>query len=419
MVAIVEIDEQGNVNPAQYQQAIARVQASVRAASSEGRKTTLVTFVHGRHHGCRTCDDNLTCFRRVLAELSAEEPAAASPRNIIGVYVGWRGRLFLGKADVVSIWNRKRVAEYIGKKGGKELLTQLHNIWVDAHGDVTMVTVGHSLGGALLLSAVRYGLTGNVDDILRDGSGNYRIVRASGMRAKIADGTKALRARFGDLIVLMNPAIEAVQYEVFDSDLADDSIKSNSELLSRRLPPDKLDAYATNQLPIMVTIAGEEDSAVGRIFPVARGMQLKLLPSYRTGLGHWDPEVTHTLHYTGVLPKEETGRCSCATNSGKESSNDIPVLVEYGTEAQQTNEPKDTQSAVIPGKPQLLLQLTPTRKCSNMPCRGWDSHSPYVVIRADKSVIRDHDDIFNPAIVAFLKDYLRGYEQAKASAGIE
>src|SRR5205823_1863353 len=127
----------------------------------------------------------------------------------------------------------------------------------------------------LLLSSVRYGLTGNVDDILRDGRGNYRIVRASGLRANATEGTKATRASFGDLIVLLNPAIEAVQYEVFDSDLKDESIPSNTDLISLRLPPDKFAPYPANQLPVMLTIAGEEDTAVGRIFPIARSMQLK------------------------------------------------------------------------------------------------------------------------------------------------
>ena len=242
MVGIVEIDEQGNANPAQYAQTMAAITDSIHGASLAGRKTTLVTFIHGWHHGCRTCDDNLTCFRRVLAELGKEATKSPRPRNIVGVYIGWRGRLFLGKADVISIWSRKSVAERIGKKGGKEILTQLRNIWADADGDVTMVTVGHSLGGALLLSSVRYGLTGNVDNILRGGAGNYRIVRASGLRANVTDGMKAKRAGFGDLIVLMNPAIEAVQYEVFDSDLRDEGLKINTKLISRRLPPDKFEA---------------------------------------------------------------------------------------------------------------------------------------------------------------------------------
>ncbi len=33
--------------------------------------------------------------------------------------------------------------------------------------------------------------------------------------------------------------------------------------------------------------------------------------------------------------------------------------------------------------------------------RGWDVNSPYIVVQTDKGVMTDHNDIFNPTLIAF------------------
>lgn len=414
MVGIVELNDAGDINPTQYRQVVDEVRTSIENATKQGRQTTLITFVHGWHHSCRTCDNNLTCFRRVLHEVSRDGIRLNRPRNVIGVYVGWRGRQFLGKADVVSIWSRKRVASRVGRRGGKELLNELHEIWWKDP-KVTMVTAGHSLGGAFLLSAVRDRLTGNVDDILRDKERTYRVVRAAGRRsAATQKGHKADRARFGDLVILLNPAIEATDYQVFDNDLRDTSRKLSPDMLvPEKLPPDKLAKFSENQLPVLVTIAGEEDTAVGGIFQFARAVQLGLTSRQRKGLGHYEPQVTHTLHFTGTLEKQTERRCSCSAEWGPKQ---VRPVVELEKRANDlfTHPSGQHASGLLKGafaRPRLVLELTKSRSCESEPgCRGWDPRSPYIVVRADKSVIRDHNDIFNPVIVTFLKEYLIAYE---------
>lgn len=419
-IGVIEINDRGDTNPAQYDQVLGAIRNSIKKAAADGRKTTLVTFVHGWHHSCRVCDDNLTCFRRVMAELSRQEVGSAKPRNIIGLYIGWRGRRYIGKVDVVSIWNRKSVAEDIGQRGGKEVLNRLHAIWIEANGNVTMVTVGHSLGAALLLTAVRANLTGNVDDIVNDEGGNFRIVRAAGLRDATSPDVKAERARFGDLVVLLNPAIEAVQYGIFDRDLRDEMIQNPHELAAKGLPPDKLAPYSRDQLPIMITIAGKADTAVGRIFQIARSIQGQLIPSHRLGLGHWEPEITHTLHYTGTLKKDQAHRCACAAVwTTEQRALGIPTIFEAPEEKMNSLFAQFRLSALFPTeKDRTILKLTSSRDCTSTPCRGWDPNSPYLVIQADSTVIRDHDDIFNPAIVGFLKQYLQAYQNTKPAIGV-
>ena len=423
MVGIVEMNDAGDINPTQYHQVVDEVGRSIKAATELGQQTTLITFVHGWHHSCRTCDNNLSCFRRVLHEISRDGIRAGKARNVVGVYVGWRGRQYLGKSDVVSIWSRKRVASRVGRRGGKELLNDLHAIWWPNQ-KVTMVTAGHSLGGAFLLSAVRDRLTGNVDDILRDKERTYRVVRAAGRRSAAKADRKADRARFGDLVVLLNPAIEASDYQVFDNDLRDTSRKlSPHNLVQQKLPPDKLVDFSNSQLPVLVTIAGEEDTAVSGIFQFARVLQGGLTARQREGLGHYEPQVTHTLHYTGTLaPENPNRRCSCAADWGQDPqqpANAIPSVFrrpeiegdKSSTEALFTHAAGSSAGA----DNRLMLELTKSRSCENAPgCRGWDIHSPYIVVRADGSVIRHHNDVFNPAIVTFLKEYLSAYEQQEA-----
>jgi len=38
--------------------------------------------------------------------------------------------------------------------------------------------------------------------------------------------------------------------------------------------------------------------------------------------------------------------------------------------------------------------------------RGWDVHSPYIVVQTDKGVMADHNDIFNPPLIAFVRAIL-------------
>ena len=191
-VGIIEFTEEGFVNPAQEETVTKMVHEVIEDAP---HGTIMVVFAHGWHHACRTCDDNLTCFRRVLNELARDEEHGKH-RRVVGVYLAWRGRVFGNDTlDYTTIWNRKPVAEHIGRTGAKEVLFKLHEEWVrhagkaDPH-PVVMVSVGHSLGGAMLLSAIRGRLTGNIDDIVHPGqTGLYRIVRSEG------NGFRARRRR--------------------------------------------------------------------------------------------------------------------------------------------------------------------------------------------------------------------------------
>jgi hypothetical protein len=428
-VGIIEFTEEGFVNTAQETTVIDMVRRTVDDAA---HGTVLVVFAHGWHHSCRTCDDNLTCFRRVLNALAQVEALPVGRhREVVGVYLGWRGRVFENqKLDYATIWNRKPVAEHIGRTGAKEVLFQLHEIWI-SHKEpgnkqpVLMISVGHSLGGTMLLSAIRGRLTGNIDDIVNPGSTSvYRIVRSFGERHS-GDKRKALRARFGDLVVLVNPAIEAARYGEFDNDLKDvrTATMNPDELRAHRIPPDKNKPYDVNQLPIMLTISSSDlaDWPNGILFPPARVLSVlnvfgnPALPRWSelAALGHYGASITHTLHFDDQkhpINAQEAPSCGCRGDWESRIVSKEPFF--------ELSAPPEILGATVKGGKvgtgdvSYAFKLTKGRKCEEgSGCRGWDPHSPFVVISTDPTVIRDHNDIFNPVFVGFLRMYIRAIEK--------
>src|SRR4029077_904398 len=90
-------------------------------------------------------------------------------------------------------------------------------------------------------------------------------------------------------------------------DLRDDRVHCkgpdcHAELLRQGLPYDKLQPYKDVQMPVLLTIASEADTAVGPAFPPARFLQAlftfhwgQLRKAYWAGMGRYAPQVTHRL----------------------------------------------------------------------------------------------------------------------------
>ena len=429
-VGIIELTDEGFVNQQQYEQVKRRITQEFDNAK-EGAGSLLIVFAHGWHHGCRTCDRDMACFRRVLGELKEDEKAKGGRgRSVIGVYLGWRGIALSGKFNNLTIWDRKRVAEHIGRTGGKEVLGALHEEWLKRKGTekpVTMVTVGHSLGGALVFSAIKEQLSGNVYDILKDRSkrgGTYRIVRAQGERilAK-ANNNKAMRSRFGDLVVLVNPAIEAGQYWPFDNDLRD----LHSKSLQKELPLDKGENYDERQLPVLITIASTADNAV-RWFPIFRGLSaLNVLRNFEVfrdkaesfAMGRYRPQFTHRLHYRGTqlpdMKSDEDPDVNCGCSKTWDDFTDEVDQAYLPLEDTQMQPDSSKTSPTQPSAERSFeFDLVEERKCKEGgKCRGWDPYSPYFVVSTDRTVIREHSDIFNPVFTGFLRKLLAAFEERK------
>ncbi|HEX8254510.1 MAG TPA: hypothetical protein VF846_15305 [Thermoanaerobaculia bacterium] len=393
-LGVVEITDDGLVNPSQKEQVFDLVGKRIR----NEQNSLLVVFVHGWHHGPSVCDRDLACFRRVLHRLANSKELLERNVHVTGVYVGWRGESLNRPWNNFTLWDRKNVAQHIGRTGAKEVLLELDAMYNEVKrarpsSYMTMVTVGHSLGGALVFSAMKGMATGNAAGIV-DGSPagrTHRIVRAEGDRESAAKRqVKATRARLGDLVVLVNPAIEADEYKPFHADLPD------SDTGSYRPGPDKALPYDEDQLPVLMAIASEADEAVGKAFVAGRWVSAFRYPkialdrSQRIGIGHYKPHITHTLRYPDVEFEEKKVACGCPKQF------DAPVNID--------NRPVDLTSREKQDFGDLELELASWRDKAK-----WDVHSPYLVVRASRGVMREHSDIYNPVFVEFLTKFIRGY----------
>jgi hypothetical protein len=389
-LGVIELSDDGHVKDEVQKEQVFRM---VREIAGENGATVL-TFVHGWHHSADVCDSNLACFRNVLQGIS-DDPDRVNKGPVIGIYLGWRGdSCSIQKLQGLTFYNRKRTAHRIGENAGSKLLLELAGLIDEINTDldqkrsrgfVTMVTAGHSFGGALVFSAVENALVSEWNG--RDGVG------------PLADGTgtKAPRRELGDLVLLINPAFEASRYRLFDQDLA----------LPGRYAP---------ECPVLVTVASQGDSAVGLAFPAGRFLWLLWHPSHwrhfkaeLTGAGHYGPQWTHSLIYSGKpdTVDEDPGTCSCPFPSPEELRGLRTALPEA---LPSTSEPcaalraldaNGLQSALPSG-----IKLQEVRKI-------WDKSSPYLVMSTNANLIPGHNDIYNDNFVRFLLSYLNLYLQEK------
>jgi hypothetical protein len=393
-LGFIELSDDGHVKDEVQKE---QVFDMVRQVAGE-RGATILTFVHGWHHGASVCDSNVSCFRSVLQGI-ADDPDRLNKGPVIGIYLGWRGDSSrIGMLQGATFYNRKRAAHTIGENGGARVLLDLAALEDELNADlderrspgfVTMVTAGHSFGGALVFSAVDKALVGEWGG--RDGVG------------PLADsaGVKKHRRELGDLVLLINPAFEAERYRLFDQDLS----------LPGRYEP---------QCPVLVTVASRGDAAVSTAFPAGRFLWLLWHPArwhhFRaelTGAGHFAPQVTHELDYDG--PADTTaakpGSCGCPFPSPeeirkirlafRESRKTVASTPAEPCAALRAMDANDLEQVLPDG-----LKLTEIRP-------KWDKSSPYLVLRAGANLIPGHNEIYNKSFVKFLTAYLNLYLQEK------
>lgn len=412
-LGVIELSDDGHVaDDEQKDMVFARLREV--ALGGKGKSVDLkkspgaivIVFVHGWHHRSKVCDNNLACFRRVLQALS--EADVEKRRPVFGVYVGWRGDTLEKKASFLSFYDRKATAHRIGYEAGREILLDLNNAYKELNDridngmthPVTMVTAGHSFGGALVYSAVEGALVRELRNLEAAGS-----VHTVGRRAvQCGDSqVRPIRPGIGDLVVLVNPAFEARRYREFVNDESTEG------------------RYADKQLPVLLTVASEGDSAVKLAFPIGRSLYFSVFPwRFRgmddiIGAGHYDPQTTHNLLVTddegnvihpalAERPKkleadaETKKRCDLHTDRGDlatcKCEYDVPDLL--FTKAEKAHLTLASGSVPMATNENISLQPRKLR----------DPRSPFIVARAAPEIISQHSDIYTPRFITFLTAYI-------------
>lgn len=422
----IEADDEGWLwEPEQATQALELVKQQV-----ERDNTLVVVFVHGWHRSSECCDDAVEGFKETLIRLSQqfERPAhdsvtpqrAAAKRglNVVGIYVGWRGRSLPGFLNYATFWGRKAAAERVGNTDLSEFLSRLNDLYADynprapstdddkavARSDrfLGLITIGHSFGSQVLLKAV----VGTLEERLIHM--NPRPGYLGTPLASQPTATSEPLYGLGDLIVLLNPAAEAALYH-------------RLHLLSRSL------AFPPTQAPIMLTISAENDRPRHSLFTFGRvlgefftGKPRKRDPveraAEREALGAFSAHLTHRLEPTDDDMSLVAKQIHHAPEPGCPS--DAPCRCEFleweraPTVTAPNSITNDTAGhlAAFDFSASIVfnnVRLQPTSSAV-LP------YQPLLVAEADDSIVGGHSGIFTEPLLDFLVPYIAFVETKHA-----
>jgi hypothetical protein len=421
----IEADDEGWLwSPKQASEATDAVTTSAAKVD-----TFVVLFVHGWHHSSRCCDDNIEGFKETLSRLhtqllklnSRAAPVGAHPGTgpenfrLIGIYVSWRGASLPGFLDYVTFWGRKSAAQRTGEVDLREFLDRLNQVY-RRHNEVAaaapagssntflgLVTIGHSFGGQVLLRSVSAALEQELQSVTP--TPGY-------LRGEAPAQPRPLHRPlhgFGDLVVLVNPAVESAAYQ-------------RLRFLSQEL------TYPDEQTPVMLTVSADND--VPRRWPFRWGRILgewftnkpyneneHERESERQALGIYSLnglQITHRLQPLDpkaalmVVTKTHTPEPFCAQSGTCECQwlewrNPMPTL-------------RPDSLSWEAGAPKLdrydFSQETIFNNVVLTPAPGATAYQPFVVASAHPAIIDGHSGIFSGPFIDFLTSYI-GFIEGK------
>ncbi len=372
-LGFVEFDDQGQLRDRHQLEEVLKHFYSIAARQD----VLLIVFVHGWHHNANPDDSNVKDFRNLLNRLARAEAADSRNdghpvRTVLGMYVGWRGdSLTIPWVNNLTFWERKNTAHDVGNGGVAEVFLKLEEI-VNVRSGTTeesrdkhnsrLVVLGHSFGGAIVSTALHHILT---DRFIDSRAGKTSQGDAKG---------------FGDLVVLLNPAFEAMRYT---------STYDISQQDCRQ--------YSHSQLPKMAILTSEADWATKVVFPTGRvfstlfethgtlkrhycnkdgeqDMPLNEGAADRSTVGHFEPFRTHYL--------------SPATHLTKRSA-------DFNYKTLQQNWASQEPSSTLMFESVELQHLDRTHPLN-----------PYLNIYVNKTLIGDHNDIWGDEVVSFVRDLI-------------
>lgn len=350
-LAFAEFSERGNAfDDAKVEAVLAKIAAKARADG-----VVLIVFVHGWKHNASEDDPNVLSFKDSLETMTGVlgnsfAGTALGTRRLVGVYVGWRGAsIGLPLLKELTFWDRKAVAEELGSGGVTRLLLDLDRITAGEARNV-MVVVGHSFGGAIVVRALSDLITERVTN------------RADDESARV----------FGDGVLVLNPAIEANQALPF------------VEAALQR-------PYARDQLPLFISISSDADAATHYAFPAGQTI----------GLATWRQTDLQRSYYhdrrTPEQPLPLRERHLDATTAG----NFAPFL----THRLRASGQDGAVNFALTRCDAAPEQCTPKgwTTLSGQPTIGpLPADYPLYFVKTDKSVMADHNDIFNQQVRSFV-----------------
>jgi hypothetical protein len=210
-----------------------------------------------------------------------------------------------------------------------------------------------------------------------------------------ADADKAI-AGYGDLVVLINPAVEAITWEPI------------RQLVEKR----PASGYARGQRPVFVEVTSTADGATGIAFPLGRSLNT-IAESFTSAeekreatvaLGHYEPFITHDLTSApDAITKQGAATALAdlarATPAQATEAARALVLAECRDHAKFEAQWR-RDGYLLPG---WNRRYSAGAILSHRAASNYDANDPYWIVSTDKSVIDGHSDIDEPVFVDFVR----------------
>lgn len=371
-LGIVEFDDMGEswekcrslTDPNNCQ--LSRVLDMIRQEKKSG-DVVVVVFTHGwKNNASRNNEEkkNLRDFKLLMDGLSRGEPAMIArmqqraptdaspvrPRTYIGIYLGWRGQSIPGDL-FLSFWNRRDAAQRVGSSDYAEAIYRIMAVTKENSQTSRIVIVGHSFGARVLETAI----TNTFVSLLVPAPASGELAPTLGQISP------------ADLILYVNPATDSFR------------TKQLIELMKRTSFDVTRGDVPHGPLFLSVTSTGDEATKIA--FPLGQDISAAS-KAFRHDYG---PGVTG-------IPAQET--------FFTHTPGHIPFLFSH-----------TVQSVSQPCVSQENFRFEAAGSCYEMtPVENRWNNSPFWVTTVPPAIIRDHNDIFNPAFVTMIIDMLEHYE---------
>lgn len=387
-ISFVEINDQGVLRERAQLDRVAKV-IRARGGREPGQPQTVLVFVHGWHHNAASRNNNVNRFRKTLEAYSKINPGYA----VTGVYVGWRGTTWLFP-NLATFWTRKAVSIEVGTGALVDVISTVERASKEA--GAMMVSIGHSFGGSALFNATR----------------SLFLSRLDSPPIALSDVPFPSHAAVGDLVLILNPAFEAMQYWPLHAAMAS-RMAFHHEHVGGPIPDGP---------PRLLIYQSRDDVATRRAFPAARALSVLFeshardsestdsvpaLPEWRLdlfGIGHFCELNTHDV----VDPDRTTAKGEYVT-TGCEAVTVIPTVPKGPVHFRDGSFMKCGQY-IDPKGFHDGVWTSPSTGLSLVPRSRYLAKSPFWVVYDTVQSI-DHSDINNAGLQCMMADLLSTYTQ--------
>ncbi len=358
-IAFVELDDQGELwAPSQVNRALDRISEANRHPDG----AIMVLYVHGWGHNASAEDTNVEGFRAQLARIAAGERVRSPdmPREVVGIYVGWRGKTssFL-PFSMLAFYGRRGAATRVASLSTTETIYRLL-IHTKRNRQTTVVLIGHSFGGMILETALSQALVG----FLLQNDEQEEIDFPA------------------DLVFLVNPASQSIQAKQF------------VEILERhRLRLYRTDAEGQKRFerPLIVSMTSSGDEATGVAFPVGLGIK-GLSKRFRPyGAEYCNAVSSQSKNY------RRTPGHNRELLSHRVTAQPLPQVREEPMSLEAMAAGLEVQYDPLAGVDSFSISGTRTRFTIQRQVAAFND-TPYWIMRVPTSILPDHGGVFDAEV---------------------